>query len=892
MTTKLIILLTIGLLVFGALVFVIVKAWCYRRNHPDEVYWPYNKPFTRGNSNHIHNAVLVVALTLATLSSGNNVFAQDGTPAHPYPIKDKDALISFAICINEGLNFKFENDKFYPDLNGSIPAYGANTYFVQTDTIDMSGEIWYTIGNSPTTGFHGTYLGNGHTIENLTLTSDKPALFCYPNGHISNLTIVNPVFSGTINYGGALATFVMGGTIDSCHVTGNSLVFNGKDCGALIGWVGDPNGNKAGEVTITHCSNSCNITSHYQQESFTDYYNSVAGVVACIKAERYRMTHCFNTGDITSTYRPLFQKDTLCFAGVVGRGYLPTHPSEITYCYNTGDITAHCGYLGGVAGFFNEEVGVTNYTRCAIDYCFNIGNITGIPVFHVDNPDTYVYADTNLDVFSLGGVVAPSKTKTRFCFNTGNVTLRKHPHPRFVINGEQGVAGVGSSAEHCFNVGEITNYNLRNGRAAGVSRDTANHCFNAACVEDRNPRYTFSPHNIAQVTISSVSDAQMSVDGQDGNLYSTGKLMGEFPSVKNCLGDEYWIYETGRYPRLKWTDTCAWARNIAKVACSPIVLSDTFNDIHHVESGLRLTGCDNGVVWKAPADNCLFESSFLDGNHCNGNSIQITLKPAICRDSVIVAATWNGDTIKTVTMLRNIGATGDTVTVDNLDDLKALRDGVNTGEAFTYKIYKLPRYAERVAFRLTTDLDMQNEQPWESIGSVFSGSRFAGSFLGGGHTISNLHLDNDSVYFFPKSYIGGLFGMLSGEVRDLHFTNVLAENTVIVAGTVCALMNGGTIENCIVEGRIKTTTSNNNFAISGIAGIAGVSLTAHTQDNTPSAIVSTMRTSSPTCAAVPTSPPTVPVALSVTAVWWSTAPMRATSRAMPNAATSAASAAI
>lgn len=219
----------------------------------------------------------------------------------------------------------------------------------------------------------------------------------------------------------------------------------------------------------------------------------------------------------------MFQKDTLCFAGVVGRGYLPTHSSEITYCYNTGDITAHCGYLGGVAGFFNEEVGVTNYTRCAIDYCFNIGNISGIPVFHIDNPDTYVYADTNIDIFSLGGVVAPSKTKTRFCFN----------------------------------VGEITNYNLRNGRAAGVSRDTANHCFNAACVENRNPRYTFSPHNIAQVTISSVSDAQMSVDGQDGNLYSTGKLMGEFPSVKNCLGEEYWIYETGRYPRLKWTDTCA-----------------------------------------------------------------------------------------------------------------------------------------------------------------------------------------------------------------------------------------------------------------------------------------------------------------------------------------------
>ena len=64
-----------------------------------------------------------------------------------------------------------------------------------------------------------------------------------------------------------------------------------------------------------------------------------------------------------------------------------------------------------------------------------------------------MYADTNIDVFSLGGVVAPSKTKTRYCFNTGKITLTKHPHPKFSINSDQGVAGVGSIAEHCFNVG-------------------------------------------------------------------------------------------------------------------------------------------------------------------------------------------------------------------------------------------------------------------------------------------------------------------------------------------------------------------------------------------------------------------------------------------------------
>ena len=769
-------------------------------------------------------------LAMAALLAFNNAVAQDGTPANPYPVKDKDALITLAGCINLGQNFSFENDLFVFDPNGTIPAGGAGTCFIQTADIDLAGESWVTIGNSVATGFRGTYLGNGKKISHLTLTADKLALFCYPNGRIVGLTMENPHFSGAVNCGGALATFVMGGTIDSCHVTGNSLVFNGRDCGALIGWVGIPNGNRADDITISNCSNRCNITSHYQQASNEDQY-SVAGVVACIWAQHYHVTRCFNKGNIISTYRPVNQKDTLCFAGVVGRGFLPSYPSEITYCYNTGDITAHCGYLGGVAGFFDEEGGVTNYTRCTIDYCFNTGNITGNAVMHVDTPDVFIYADTNIDLFSVGGVVAPSKTKTRYCFNTGNITLTKHPHPKFSINGDQGVAGVGSIAEHCFNVGEINNYEKKTGRAAGVCRDTAEHCFNAGCVYDRNPKYSFTPHNIAQVTYNSASDEQMSVDGQDGNLYPTSKVIGAFSSAINSLGVEHWIYEDGRYPRLKWTDTCDWARDIAKVACTPIVLSDTINDIHHVEHGLRFTGCENGVVWKAPADNCLFESSFLNDNgNCHGNSIQLDLKLAMCKDSVTVAATWNGDTIKTVTLLRNVGATSDTLAVDNLNDLKALRNGINTGEDFTYKIYKLPRYAEGVTFKLTADLDMQNEKPWEPIGSVFSGSRFAGTFLGQGHTIDNLSLDNDSVYFYRKSYIGGLFGMLSGEVRDLHFTNVTADSTAIVAGAVCALMNKGKIVNCTVKGRIETSGLNNNYATCGIGGIAGASLATRIQD--------------------------------------------------------------
>ena len=103
MTTKLIILIVVGLLVFGALVYVIVKAWRYRRNHPDEVYWPYNGPLhKKRKSKPGITTTLVATLTLSTLMWTNGLMAQSGTPdgtrEHPYPIGDISTLISFAQC--------------------------------------------------------------------------------------------------------------------------------------------------------------------------------------------------------------------------------------------------------------------------------------------------------------------------------------------------------------------------------------------------------------------------------------------------------------------------------------------------------------------------------------------------------------------------------------------------------------------------------------------------------------------------------------------------------------------------------------------------------------------------------------------------------------------------
>lgn len=42
MTTKLIILIAIGILVLAGLIWLIIRAWRYRRVHSNEIFWPYN----------------------------------------------------------------------------------------------------------------------------------------------------------------------------------------------------------------------------------------------------------------------------------------------------------------------------------------------------------------------------------------------------------------------------------------------------------------------------------------------------------------------------------------------------------------------------------------------------------------------------------------------------------------------------------------------------------------------------------------------------------------------------------------------------------------------------------------------------------------------------------
>ena len=139
-------------------------------------------------------------------------------------------------------------------------------------------------------------------------------------------------------------------------------------------------------------------------------------------------------------------------------------------------------------------------------------------------------------------------------------------------------------------------------------------------------------------------------------------------------------------------------------------------------------------------------------------------------------------------------------TIANLDALKEFRDSVNAGNTYSGK-----------SIKLTSDIDLNNEE-WEPIGGPqFWTKVFSGNFDGDGHTVSNLKV----VKTASGSY-AGFFGHLEGgSIRNLTIHNADVSG-VDNCGAVVGLPYTGTVDNCKVTGLIKITAS--GYDVGGIAG--------------------------------------------------------------------------
>lgn len=90
--------------------------------------------------------------------------------------------------------------------------------------------------------------------------------------------------------------------------------------------------------------------------------------------------------------------------------------------------------------------------------------------------------------------------------------------------------------------------------------------------------------------------------------------------------------------------------------------------------------------------------------------------------------------------------------IGTVEQLKLFRDAVNEGNSFA-----------KATVKLTADIDLENEE-WTPIGT--QANAFAGIFDGGGHTVSNLYINQ------PSMVDVGFFGYTrDGEIRNLTIEN-------------------------------------------------------------------------------------------------------------------------
>lgn len=199
---------------------------------------------------------VLLALTMSTtLSAGltSTVFAEEavstasecsydggsGTQEDPYQISSTDSFLTFAANVNDGSNAGY-----------------ADTYFLLTNDLDLTGIDWEPIGNMNDMENHsilflGSFDGGDHTISNLKYESDKyncgAGLFGVNCGEVKNLTVENAevtVTDGTSLAIGGVVGYNMG-SVDHVTLKGNSVITGNNCTGGIVG------GNNN---SVTNCS--------------------------------------------------------------------------------------------------------------------------------------------------------------------------------------------------------------------------------------------------------------------------------------------------------------------------------------------------------------------------------------------------------------------------------------------------------------------------------------------------------------------------------------------------------------------------------------------------------------------------------------------------------------
>lgn len=294
------------------------------------------------------DADLGKALKLVITSGGvaGSVMAKT-TPVKSAADADMWELDQCSEPANVGGVYQISTEKelhwFASEVNGGNTAISAKLL----NDIALTTNNWYPIGRKGH-GFAGTFDGNGKSITDLKLTSDKDETGFFGlltnGGKVKSLSVSGSVIatgdvSQTGGIAGAMGEVGSKSSITDCTFSGT--VTGNIQVGGIIGCVGQHN-------QVERCANRAAVSGKAD----------VGGVAG---ANSYGvMRYCYNTGAVG----PDTAKQV---GGIVGT---QQNYAEMVACYNTGAVTG-ADYVGGVAGKV--------YVAAMPSGCYNVGEVSAAP---------------------------------------------------------------------------------------------------------------------------------------------------------------------------------------------------------------------------------------------------------------------------------------------------------------------------------------------------------------------------------------------------------------------------------------------------------------------------------------------------------------------------------
>lgn len=414
----------------------------------------------------------------------------DGSSETPYLIESPEQLAYLAKVVNDGSIY-------------------ADKHFSLQNSMDMGSLSWTPIGydsGSGATAFQGAFIGNGHTISNLKISS-----------FINNDTGIRGI--GLFGY------------TDSASVSGINLKNVSIDIQTGVGskyYVGPLIGYADKSTQISSCSCESIINFDYGANSL-----SCGGMVGLLYVDgSILFSEAISTMTVTSEDR----RDTCYVGGLIGESSGVT----IEECTATCDADIAVGGIdaGGLIGrdYASEVVGCTATLRIDADIRFPrsygdtriggfIGSDTHSRFSYCQATEVAINGSTN-NTCGVGGFGESLGGTMIQCFSTGQIQFSASipPGEYFAdlnegsIGGFAGILG-GDVADSYCNV-DMDISGVRAGGFCGSSAGSMLNCYSAGDIKSNAPAAGFSFEAVGDSTVNSCFSVT--------NIDCQGEVIGAF----------------------------------------------------------------------------------------------------------------------------------------------------------------------------------------------------------------------------------------------------------------------------------------------------------------------------------------------------------------------------